>query len=178
MQTTAQLNNLRIAPRKVRLVARAIKGMDVLKAESQLSFLAKRAAGPLDKLLRSAVANAENNSGLLKENLYIKDLIVNEGVKIKRFKPRAMGQAGLIQKKTSRIKIILEEKVVGLKRPKIQPKPETKATEIETETTEEKKQKEKFKETKQSVAKQEISKKGVFSDVKNIGRKLFRRKSV
>src|SRR3989344_6192923 len=146
MQTTAQLNYLRIAPRKVRLVARVVKGMDVLKAESQLSFLTKRSVGPLGKLLKSAVANAENNMGLLKENLYIKDLVVNEGVKIKRFMPRAMGQAGLIQKKTTHIKLILEEKIAGLKAPKPRPKVETKAT----ETVEENKQKEKLREMKQS----------------------------
>ncbi len=174
MQTTAQLNNLRIAPRKVRLVARAIKGMDIVRAEQQLNFLTKRSAGPLGKLLKSAIANAENNLGLVKENLFIKDMIVNEGVKIKRFMPRAMGQAGLIQKRTSRVKVVLAEKVAGLKAPKLQPKVEAKAA----ETVEEKKQKEKLKGTKQSEPKQEISKKGVFGDVKNIGRKLFRRKSV
>ena len=171
MQTTAQLNNLRIAPRKVRLVAFAIKGMDVLKAESQLNLLAKRAAGPLGKLLRSAVANAENNLSLLKENLYIKDLVVNEGVKIKRFKPRAMGQAGLIQKKTSHIKIILEEKIAGLKT-KSEPKVLNQEPEGESRGIQER-QKKPTTETKR-----EVSKKSVFSGIKDVSRKFFRRKSI
>src|SRR3989344_5096720 len=121
MQVTAQLNNLRIAPRKVRLVAKVLRGMPVEKAEAQLNFTIKRSSGPMMKLLKSAVSNAENNFGLVKENLFIKELIVNEGVKIRRFMPRAMGQAGLIQKKSSHIKIVLEEKVPGLKVKKSEP---------------------------------------------------------
>ncbi len=175
MQTTAQLNNLRIAPRKVRLVARAIKGMDVVRAERQLNFLTKRSASPLSKLLKSAIANAENNLGLVKENLFIKDMIVNEGVKIKRFMPRAMGQAGLIQKKTSHIKVVLAEKIPGLKAPKAQPKEEAR---IVPEKAQETKSQEKQKEKKPVSMKQEISKKGVFSGVKDISRKFFRRKSI
>ena len=121
MEVKAQLNNLRIAPRKVRLTAMTLKGLAVDRAEAQLNFRVKRSAGPLAKLLKSAVSNAENNFGLMKENLFIKDLIVNEGVKIRRFMPRAMGQAGLIQKKSSHIKIILEEKVPGLRVKKSEP---------------------------------------------------------
>lgn len=173
MQTTAQLNNLRIAPRKVRLVARAIKGMDIVKAERQLNFLTKRSADPLNKLLKSAIANAENNLGLVKENLFIKDVIVNEGVKIKRFMPRAMGQAGLIQKRTSSVKVVLAEKVPGLKAPKVQLKPREEARFVQGD-----KPQEKQKEKKPASVKQEISKKGVFSGVKDISRKFFRRKSV
>lgn len=118
MQVTAQLNNLRIAPRKVRLVAQVLRGMPVEKAESQLDFTVKRSAGHLKKLLKSAVSNAENNFGLVKENLFIKELIVNEGRKLKRNMPRAMGQSNLIEKKSSHLRIVLEEKVSGLKRPR------------------------------------------------------------
>src|SRR3989344_2884929 len=115
MQVIAQLNNLRIAPRKVRLVAMTLKGLGAERAEAQLNFRVKRSAGPLAKLLKSAVSNAENNFGLVKENLFIKEMVVNEGIKIKRFIPRAMGQAGMIQQKSSHIKIELEERVPGSK---------------------------------------------------------------
>ena len=70
MQVTAQLNNLRIAPRKVRLVSGLLKGLDVVRAKSQLSHLAKKSARPLSKLLDSAMANGYNNFGLVKENQY------------------------------------------------------------------------------------------------------------
>ncbi|MBI2057407.1 MAG: 50S ribosomal protein L22 [Candidatus Yanofskybacteria bacterium] len=177
MQITAQLNHLRIAPRKVRLVAGLIKGMDVAVAEHQLLFLVKRSSGPLAKLLKSAVANAENNFGLLKDNLYIKDLVVNEGVKIKRFMPRAMGQASMIQRKSSHIKITLDEKVPGLKHS---------ASKAEAVGDKSLKPKEGLSEDSDlqkqgsfgAGTKKEISKKGVFGGVKDIGRKLFRRKSI
>ena len=172
MQITAQLNHLRIAPRKVRLVAKSLRGMPVERAEAQLNFIVKKSSGPLAKLLKSAVSNAENNFGLVKENLLVKDLVVNEGAKIKRFMPRAMGQAGMIQKKTSHIKIVLEEKVPGLKAKKPEPiRQEAKELKEETKT---------YDKVKKPVleTKPPIGKKGVFAGVKSVGRKLFRRKSV
>ena len=168
MQVTAQLNYLRIAPRKVRLVARVLRGLSVTKAESQLNFIVKRTSGPLAKLLQSAISNAENNFSLVKENLFIKELVVNEGAKIKRTMPRAMGTAGMIQKKTSHIKIVLEEKAPGLKAKK----PEPAAKEAKEEILEEKvhdKQKKPLMETKKPVIKKEVLG-GV--------RKFFRRKTV
>lgn len=172
MQTTAQLNNLRIAPRKIRLVAQVIRGMNVDRAQGQLDFLAKKSAKHLSKLLKSAIANAENNLGQDRGNLFVKDLIVNEGMKIKRFMPRAMGRAGMIQKKTSHIKIILEEKIHGLKVKKSETVVAKQETNAEPKTIRE-------KQRKPSVeAKKEISKKGAFGNVKNIGRRLFRRKAV
>lgn len=176
MQVTAQLNNLRIAPRKVRLVAGLIKGKDAIVAQQQLNFLTKRTSDPLSKLLQSALHNAENNFSLLKENLFILDVIVNEGMKLKRFKPKAMGQAAPIQRKTSRIKVILEERVPGLKAKKAVVETKKKDVEPEAEAVEPKKHERKDK--YDFEVKQEISKKGVFDGVKNIGRKLFRRKSV
>ena len=166
MQIIAQLNNLRIAPRKVRLVAMTLKGLGVERAEAQLNFRVKRSAGPLAKLLKSAVSNAENNFGLVKENLFIKEMVVNEGIKIKRFMPRAMGQAGMIQKKSSHIKIILEERVPGLKIKK----QESVSKETKTEQTE--KIQEKFK--KPIIEPQKPTPKEVLGGV----RKFFRRKSI
>lgn len=172
MQVIAQLNYLRIAPRKVRLVAMTLRGMTVERAEAQLNFRVKKSAGPLAKLLKSAISNAENNFGLVKENLFIKDLVVNEGVKIKRSMPRAMGRSGMIQKKSSHIKIILEEKVPGLKVKKQEPLPkEIKEPKVEAKTND--KPKKLLAETKKPLAN-----KGVFGEVKNIGKRLFRRKSV
>lgn len=175
MRVTAQLNNLRIAPRKVRLVVGLIKGKDAIAAQQQLNFLTKRSSDPLSKLLKSALHNAENNFGLLKENLFIRDVIVNEGMKLKRFKPKAMGQAAPIQRKTSRVKVVLEERVPGLKANK-QEAAKKKSAEVADETAEAKKHERKDKHDFE--VKQDINKKGVFGGVKDIGRKLFRRKSV
>src|SRR3989344_4001322 len=173
MQIVAQLNNLRIAPRKVRLVAALIKGKDALVAQQQLNFLVRRSSSPLAKLLQSAMQNAENNFGLLKDNLFVKEIIVNEGVKLKRFRPKAMGQAALIQKKSSRIKIILEEKVPGLKANKQELAAKKKAFEVSAETAEHSKKHEKAKDRQSFDVRQDINKKGVFGEFKNIGRKLF-----
>src|SRR3989344_7003687 len=115
MQVVAQLNNLRISPRKVRLVARVLKGMDAMAAKHQLDYIIKKSSNPISKLLDSAIANGHNSFGLVKENLFIKNIVVNEGPKLKRFKPKGFGMASPIEKKTSHIKIVLEEKVLGLK---------------------------------------------------------------
>ena len=112
MQVIAQLNNLRIAPRKVRLVANLIKKSSVLSAQAQLKFQIKKAALPILKLLKSGVASAVNNFNLSPENLYISNVLVDEGPKLKRFRARAFGRAGAIHKKTSHITLILEERIV------------------------------------------------------------------
>jgi large subunit ribosomal protein L22 len=110
MQVKTQLKYLRIAPRKVRLVTNLIKGLSVNQAESQLKFLTKRAAGPIWKLLKSAVANANHNFHLNKDDLYIYKITVDTGPMLKRWLPRAMGRATPIQKKTSHITLVLESK--------------------------------------------------------------------
>ena len=120
MEVKAQLNNLRRSPRKVRLVASALRGLDTKEAESQLRFLVKGSAQNFEKLLKSAISNAENNFGLSKDNLYIKDIVVDEGTKLKRWLPRAYGRASLILKRTSDVEMILAEKVEGKDRKKIE----------------------------------------------------------
>ena len=110
-QVTAKLNYLHIAPRKVRLVTDALKGLSVNEAEAQLLFRPKRSSESLLKLLRSAVANAKNNHKLSADHLIIKDIRVNQGPMLKRFLPRAMGRATPIQKKTSHIFLVLEERL-------------------------------------------------------------------
>jgi len=109
MAVTAKLRYLRIAPRKVRLVADLIRGKTVGEAQTVLNFIARRAASPLLKLLKQAIANAKNNFQLSEDNLYISKITVDEGPKLKRWMPRARGQVSAIQKKTSHITLILDE---------------------------------------------------------------------
>jgi len=115
-EVKAQLNGLRIAPRKVRAVANLVKGKGVAEAASQLEFYVRRTSPVLLKLLNSAIANAENTYHMVKDNLYVKDFIVNEGVKLRRFKPKGFGRVSPLQKKTSLIKLVLAERVAGMKR--------------------------------------------------------------
>lgn len=116
MKVTAKLNNLRISPRKVRLMANFIKGQDALPAIDQLGATVKAGTAQMKKLLESAVANAENNFGLDKNNLYIFSAIVEAGATLKRWMPKAYGRAGAIRKRTCKITITLEERVEGLGR--------------------------------------------------------------
>jgi len=109
MEVTAKLRYLRIAPRKVRLVADLVRGKSVEEATHILNFTRKRAAKPILKLLNSAIANASHNFQLKKENLYISKIVVNEGPKLKRWRPRARGVTYEIQKKTSHITLVLAE---------------------------------------------------------------------
>jgi large subunit ribosomal protein L22 len=108
MPVVAKLNYLRIAPRKVRLVADLIRGKSVGEAQAILSFTIKKGSSPLLKLLSSAAASARNNFQLEESNLYVSKIKVDEGPKYKRFFPRARGQAYEIQKKTSSITLVLD----------------------------------------------------------------------
>jgi large subunit ribosomal protein L22 len=110
MSVEAKLKYSRISPRKVRLVADLIRGLQVDEAERVLQFTIKRSAEPVLKVLRSAVANAEHNFNLKKTDLYIAEIKVDGGPIIKRYRPRARGVAYPIQKKTSHITIKLAEK--------------------------------------------------------------------
>src|SRR3989344_3944842 len=111
----AQLMNTRLAPRKVRLIVNLVRGKNALLAMDQLAFVVRRPADPVAKLIKSAIANATNNFNMVASNLYIKEFYVDEGVKLKRYRPKAMGAVGEIQKKTSHIHLTLAEKVPGLK---------------------------------------------------------------
>lgn len=108
MTVIAKLNNLRIAPRKVRLVADLIRGKKVVDALNQLEFLVKGSAEPMKKLLNQAVANAENNFKLKGEDLYISKIIVDGGVTLKRWLPRSRGRADQILKESSHITLELD----------------------------------------------------------------------
>ncbi len=110
MSVQAKLNYLRISPRKVRLVADLVRGRSVDEAEKVLRFTVKGPADPLLKLLKSAIANAENNFGIKREGLYIAEIKVDGGPILKRFMPRARGSVSPIHKKTSHVSIVLKDK--------------------------------------------------------------------
>ncbi len=104
----ARLKNYRQSPRKVRLVANLIRGKSILLALSSLSFLEKKSALPIKKLLESAVANAENQ-GAKKENLIVSDIQIDEGFSFTRYRARARGRAAPIRKRSSHINITLSD---------------------------------------------------------------------
>lgn len=104
--STAQLKNYRQAPRKVRLIADLIRGKSVEHALALLSHLPKRGAEPMQKLLRSAVANSGESAAVL----YVEKIAVNGGVVFKRSMPRARGRASQILKRTSHITLSLAKK--------------------------------------------------------------------
>lgn len=110
MEAKANLRYLRMAPRKVRLVADLVRGRDVNEAIQILSFLNKKAALIVKKLVQSAVANADQKKTIDVDTLYIKHLTVDQGPTLKRYMPRAMGRASEIKKKTSHVNLVLEER--------------------------------------------------------------------
>lgn len=112
MQASAQLNNLRVSPRKARVVIDAIRNTPNCQiALAQLQMSDKYVAESIYKLLASAIANAGNKFGVNEPHrLQIKEAYVNEGPTIRRFRPRAQGRATRIRKRTSRITIVVTEK--------------------------------------------------------------------
>ena len=105
-----KLRYLRMAPRKVRAVIDIIRGMQVEKAIAVLDFTQRGAARPLAKMLRAAVANASSAEHIDVDALFIKEISVDQGPVLKRFLPRAMGRATMVQKKTSHVSCLLEER--------------------------------------------------------------------
>jgi len=98
-----------MAPRKVRLIVDLVRGMSADDALTQLHFSNKDAAGPVKKLIESAIANAEHNFKLDRKNLTIKEIAADDGPTYKRWKPRAYGRATEIRKRTSHISLTLED---------------------------------------------------------------------
>lgn len=107
MDVRAELSFLRVSPKKVRLVTNLVRGLSAQDAEVQLAVLDKAAAGPLTKLLKSALANAKQNHQLEPEQLYVKHFLTNEGPKLKRYRPRAHGRAAIIRKRSSHVTLVL-----------------------------------------------------------------------
>lgn len=113
MKVEASLNNLKMTPRKVRLVAYAVRGLNVTEALTQFDKMLKIASLPLTKLLQSAIANAEHNFSLDRNNLFVEDVWVGEGQKLKRWTPRAQGRATPLWRRMSKIRIVLAEREEG-----------------------------------------------------------------
>ncbi|MEE9515689.1 MAG: 50S ribosomal protein L22 [Candidatus Adiutricales bacterium] len=109
MEAKAVAKYMRISPRKVRIVAKNIKGLTVENALAQLRYTPKKASVILLKVLNSALANAEQKSEIDVDTLYVKNVFVDEGPTAKRWRPRAMGRATRIRKRTSHVTVILDE---------------------------------------------------------------------
>ena len=110
MEARAYLRNVRIAPRKVQIVLNLIRNKSVEVAMATLKNTPKAACEELEKLLKSAVANAENNYNMDKNNLYVAECFVCPGPTMKRIRPRAQGRAFQVLKRTSHITMVLKEK--------------------------------------------------------------------
>lgn len=108
--SVARASFLRISPRKMRLVADMIRGMDVDSARAILKSSPKKASRYLLKILQSGVANAEQKGDVDLRNLYIKELLVDSGPTLPRFMPRAMGRATRIRRRTCKVKMVLDER--------------------------------------------------------------------
>lgn len=105
----AKLSNYRQSPRKVRLVVDLARGKKVTQVIQELGFLNKRAALAVKKLLLSAVANAKHNKGIKEEDLVLKEISVNAGITLKRFRAGAKGRAFPLKKRSSHISVVLED---------------------------------------------------------------------
>lgn len=109
MEVKVKLNNIRIAPRKVRQVVDMVRGKKVAQAQSILSFTTNKPARHVLKLLNSALASARHDFSLDESNLYISKILTDEGPKLKRWHPMSRGRAYPIEKRTSHITLVLSE---------------------------------------------------------------------
>lgn len=172
MEIKAKLNHLRIAPRKVRLIADFIRNISTKEAKTKLKFIPNRAAEPVLKLLKSAIANAQNNFNVKEDDLYIKRIMVNQDTPYKRWFPISRGRSFPILKRACHIELVLGTKE-GAKLEKIKQEKEkpTVSREEKIEKTQKTEQRPKFKTSKTP---EKIKSKGFGSFAK----KIFRRKSV
>ena len=110
MEARAIVRNVRMTPRKIKLICDLIRGKDAGEAMAIIMNPPKAACEPMEKLLKSAVANAENNHGMNTDKLYVKEVHVGPGPIMKRVMPRAQGRAFRILKRTSHITLVLGER--------------------------------------------------------------------
>ncbi len=167
-ETRVRLKNLSIAPRKVRLVANLIRGMQIDEALAQLTAVTSRPADPITKLLRSAASNAKT-AGMNVNNLVVKTVLVDQGPMMKRILPRAQGRATPIHKKMSHVTLVLAESA--------SPKPNRfDLTKVEKKVKKERKDERRGKAKKPEVEKPIQEKK----ETKSPGffRRVFRRKAI
>lgn len=109
-EAKATVSTVRITPRKVRLVIDLVRGKSVQEAEAILENTNKSASPVVLKLIKSAVANAKNNYEMDENNLFVKTIYANEGIRMKRFMPRAKGSASGLVKRTSHITVVVAER--------------------------------------------------------------------
>jgi large subunit ribosomal protein L22 len=109
MKVRAQAKYIRQSPNKVRRVLDLVRGLPVIEAQQVLKHLDRRAAEPITKVLRSAVANAEHNHSLDEDDLIVAEAFADEGPTLRRFRPRARGRATRINKRTSHITIVVAD---------------------------------------------------------------------
>jgi len=110
LEAKATLRYARISARKVKIVADLIRGKNAQEALSIVKFTPKAASEIIEKLLKSAIANAENNHNMNISNLYVAEIYANQGPTLKRIRPAAKGSAVRIRKRTSHITIVLRER--------------------------------------------------------------------
>jgi len=110
MESTAKLKSVRLSPQKTRLLADMVRGKNVQEALNILKFSPQRPADVVAKLVRSAIANAEQKGVADVDRLFVKTVFVDQGPVLKRFMPRAQGRATKIRKPTSHITVVLDEK--------------------------------------------------------------------
>ena len=110
LEARATLKYARISARKVKIVADLIRGKDVSEALAIVKFTPKASSEIIEKLLKSAIANAENNHGMDSNKLYIAEIYANQGPTLKRIRPATKGSAVRIRKRTSHITIVLRER--------------------------------------------------------------------
>lgn len=168
MQSSATLRNLRIAPRKVRLIADLIRGKSVREAETILRFTAKKGTGVFSKLLKAAVAGATLRFDVQENQLYIEKLFVDEGSKLKRWRARSRGQAFEIQKKTSHITLVLGSRV------ELKEKEKTTRASQAVRDEQEKAKDESKKQAPRAIVRREFSK----TEQAEQRKRIFRRKSI
>ena len=109
-EARAQLKFARISARKVKIVADLVRGKNVDEALAIVKFTPKAASEIVEKLLKSAIANAENNHGMKSNKLYVAEIYANQGPTLRRIRPAAKGSAVRIRKRTSHITIVLKER--------------------------------------------------------------------
>lgn len=177
-EVRAKLNRLDVAPRKVRAMTHLIAGMAAGDAEAQLIFRKERAAKPVLKLLRSAVANAKVK-GLNPDILVVKAAMTDKGIRLKRFLPRARGMATPLHKDFSNVTIVLEES--AKKKKKFTPGKAIFSRNVARKTAEKQKVSEKkgtVKAKRPTTESKKEAKPVAESEVKSTYKKMFRRKAV
>ena len=110
IEAKASVSNVGVTPRKARLVIDLVRGKTVVEAQAILKNVNKAASPIVLKLINSAAANAVNNHGMNQDKLYVKEIYADEGIKMKRFMPRAKGRASGLVKKTSHINVVVAER--------------------------------------------------------------------